>query len=155
MPHTLVFIDFPSPDPEASAQFYEAVFGWQVNARPAGVFHQIVPGGEQPGPDGAPSGVGNLHLGIFNSTTPVPEPNDPPVRTGQPQGPLPRIYITVDESETQEDVLGRAREHGATVDWELAWFDEFNGWTSSFADPWGVQIMLWTPGSVRPGPDAQ
>jgi predicted enzyme related to lactoylglutathione lyase len=155
MPHTLVFIDFPSPDPEASARFYEEVFGWTVNARPAGLFHQIVPGGEMPGPDGKPSGVGNLHLGIFNSATPVPEPTEPPKRSGAPSGPMPRIYINVEQDETQEDVLARATEHGATIDWELAWFGEFNGWCSSFTDPWGVQILLWTNGSVRPGPDGE
>jgi predicted enzyme related to lactoylglutathione lyase len=27
-PNTLIFVDFPSTDPEASAEFYSAVFGW-------------------------------------------------------------------------------------------------------------------------------
>jgi len=31
-PHTLIFVDLPSPDPEASARFYEAVFGWKMKA---------------------------------------------------------------------------------------------------------------------------
>src|SRR3546814_4266102 len=77
MPHTLIFVDLPSPDPEASGRFYEAVFGWTVEGRPAGTFHRIVPGGEFPGPDGKDSGVGNLHLGIYSTANPVPDPNVP------------------------------------------------------------------------------
>jgi predicted enzyme related to lactoylglutathione lyase len=154
MPHTLIFIDLPTPDPEASARFYEAVFGWEIKGRPAGTFHQIVPGGEFAGPDGQPSGVGNLHLGLFDSANPVPEPNTPPGHAGErPSGPQPRVYILIGEDETQEDVLARAKDNGASIDWELAWFGEFNGWASSFTDPWGVQILLWTNGSVRPGPE--
>src|SRR3546814_18464315 len=67
---------------------------------------------------------------------------------------MPRVYILVDKDEEQEAIVGRAKENGATVDWELAWFGEFNGWCSSFTDPWGVQILLWTTGANRPGPDA-
>src|SRR3546814_11966397 len=66
---------------------------------------------------------------------------------------MPRVYILVDKDEEQEAIVGRAKENGATVDWELAWFGEFNGWCSSFTDPWGVQILLWTTGANRPGPD--
>ncbi|HEY9557212.1 MAG TPA: VOC family protein [Acidimicrobiales bacterium] len=155
MPHTLIFVDLPSPDPEASGRFYEAVFGWTVEGRPAGTFHRIVPGGEFPGPDGKDSGVGNLHLGIYSTANPVPDPNVPSTHAGErPSGPMPRVYILVDKDEEQEAIVGRAKENGATVDWELAWFGEFNGWCSSFTDPWGVQILLWTTGANRPGPDA-
>ena len=35
-PNTLIFVDFPSTDPEATAQFYAEVFGWQVEGRPTG-----------------------------------------------------------------------------------------------------------------------
>ena len=97
MPHTLIFIDLPTPDPEASARFYEAVFGWEIKGRPAGTFHQIVPGGEFAGPDGQPSGVGNLHLGLFDSANPVPEPNTPPVHAGdRPSGPQARDPVRTD-----------------------------------------------------------
>ena len=41
-PNTLIFVDFPSNDPEATARFYAEVFGWQVEGRPAGTFHRIV-----------------------------------------------------------------------------------------------------------------
>ena len=152
-PHTLIFVDLPSPDPDASGRFYEAVFGWTVEGRPAGTFHRIVPGGEFPGSDGKPSGVGNLHLGIFNTATPIPEPNQPPIRAGgQPAGPMPRVYILVSEDDTQEAVLERAKANGAAIEWEPVWWGEFSGWCSAFTDPWGVQILLWTKGSVRPPP---
>lgn len=153
-PHTLIFVDLPSPDPEAAGRFYEAVFGWTVEGRPPGSFHRIVPGGEFPGPDGSPSGVGNLHLGIFNSAAPIPDPNDPPSKPAEVAGgALPRVYILCSEDETQEDVLARAEANGATVDWQPVWWGEFGGWCSAFTDPWGVQILLWTKGSVRPAPE--
>ena len=34
-PNTLIFVDFPSDDPEASGKFYAEVFGWEVEPRPA------------------------------------------------------------------------------------------------------------------------
>ena len=65
-PNTLIFVDFPSDDPRASASFYAEVFGWEVEPRPGGVFHRIVPGQHFLLDDGSPSPVGNLHMGIFN-----------------------------------------------------------------------------------------
>jgi predicted enzyme related to lactoylglutathione lyase len=153
-PHTLIFVDLPSPDPEAAGRFYEAVFGWTVEGRPTGTFHRIVPGGEFPLPDGSPSGVGNLHLGIFNTATPVPDPNEPPSHPGERAGgPMPRVYVLVSEDDTIEAVLERASANGAKVDWDAVWWGEFGGWCGAFTDPWGVQILLWTKGSVRPSPD--
>jgi predicted enzyme related to lactoylglutathione lyase len=153
-PHTLIFVDLPSPDPEASGRFYQAVFGWTVEGRPPGDFARAVPGGEFPLSDGSDSGVGNLHLGIYNTATQTPEPNATPVHAGErPTGPMPRTYILVSEDETIEDVLGRAKAEGATVDWEPVYWGEFGGWCGAFTDPWGVQILLWTKSSVRPAPD--
>lgn len=152
-PHTLIFVDLPSPDPEAAGRFYESVFGWTVEGRPTGTFHRIVPGGEFPLADGSDSGVGNLHLGIFNTATPIPEPNDPPSHPGErPSGPMPRVYILVSEDDSIEAVLERAAAAGAKVDWEAVWWGEFGGWCGAFTDPWGVQILLWTKGSMRPAP---
>ena len=51
----MIFVDFPSPDPAASAKFYEEVFGWVVEPRPADVFYRIVPGGHFPLDDGSTS----------------------------------------------------------------------------------------------------
>ena len=66
-PNTLIFVDFPSTDPEASAEFYAAVFGWEVEPRPAGVFHRIVPGQHFQLDDGSEGPTGNLHMGIFDA----------------------------------------------------------------------------------------
>ena len=61
MTNKLIFVDMPASDPEAMQAFYEQLFGWQINPRPKGEFHQIVPG------DG-------LHLGIFNAESRPPDP---------------------------------------------------------------------------------
>ena len=88
-PNTLIFVDFPSDDPEASARFYEQVFGWEVEGRPAGVFHRIVPGQEFL-KDGEPSGVGNLHMESTTSPTPAPpEPRRSRAARSAHRGPLP------------------------------------------------------------------
>ena len=71
MPNPMIFVDMPTPDPEASSRFYEALFGWQVNRRPAGEFHEILPGVKP-------------NLGMHREETAV-------------VGPVPRIYIMVDD----------------------------------------------------------
>lgn len=87
MPHTLSFVDMSSPDPKASGgAFYREVLGWTIEPRCEEGFQRIVPGGELPGHDGEPSGVGNLHLGIHDSVRPVPPQR--PARTGR--GPSAR-----------------------------------------------------------------
>src|SRR6266498_3393722 len=83
--NTLIFVDVPADDPDAAARFYEEVMGWEVEGRPAGVFHRIVPGGEFLLDDGTPSGVGNLHLGIYSTREPRPDPN-PPIPPEEPSG---------------------------------------------------------------------
>lgn len=151
MPNTLIFVDFPSPDPEATARFYAEVFGWEVEGRPSGVFHRIVPGGEFPLDDGRPSGVGNLHLGIFNTAEARPEPNQPPaLGTSPPDGVVPRIYILVDEDDSQDRILDTAERLGARVLWRDHYWGEFNGFNGSFVDPWGAQVVLWTKGGDDP-----
>ena len=44
MGNPLIFVDLPSPDPEATSRFYADLFGWKYNRRPAGEFHEILPG---------------------------------------------------------------------------------------------------------------
>jgi predicted enzyme related to lactoylglutathione lyase len=149
-PNTLIFVDLPSPDPAASGRFYGEVFGWNVEGRPEGVFHRIVPGGEFL-LDGEPSGVGNLHIGIYSTKLPVPEPNDEPAAGGAlPSGSLPRIYVLVSDDDSQERILAKAEELGAEILWRDWYWEEFNGFHSSFRDPWGVQIVLWTKGGDDP-----
>jgi predicted enzyme related to lactoylglutathione lyase len=143
MPNTLIFVDLASPDPHAAAQFYRDVMGWDVEGRPSGIFHRIVPGGDFALPDGSPSGVGHLHLGIYSTSEPRPDPN-PPRRKTIGDGPSPRVYILVESREGQDVILTRAEQRGAEILWRDQYWREFEGWHGSFRDPWGNQIVLWT-----------
>jgi len=150
-PNTLIFVDLPTPDPAATARFYADVFGWEVEGRPEGVFHRIVPGDEFLLPDGNRSGVGNLHMGLFESTEARPDPSSPPFGGGQaPSGALPRVWVLVSDDDSQDAILERAERNGAKVLWKDAYWGEFNGFHASFVDPWGVQIVLWTKGGDDP-----
>lgn len=110
----MIFVDIPTPDPEATSTFYERLFGWQVNRRPAGEFHEILPGMKP-------------NLGMHRNPTPM-------------SGPVPRIYVMVDEPPR---FLQAAVELGATVLWEERHWDEFNGDYAAFRDPWGMEVCLW------------
>jgi predicted enzyme related to lactoylglutathione lyase len=110
----MIFVDIPTPDPEATSVFYERLFGWQVNRRPAGEFHEILPGMKP-------------NLGMHLEPTPM-------------NGPVPRIYVMVDEP---PDYLAKAVEMGATVLWEERHWEEFNGDYAAFRDPWGMEVCLW------------
>ncbi len=152
MPNTLIFVDFPSDDPEASAVFYAEVFGWLVEPRPAGVFHRIVPGGEFPLDDGSPSGVGNLHMGIYDIANARPHPDaggvDP--RQLNRTGRAARVWVLVDDDENADDIMDRAVARGATELWRHHYWAEFNGFNDAFEDPWGTTIILWTKGGDDP-----
>jgi predicted enzyme related to lactoylglutathione lyase len=150
-PNTLIFVDFPSPDAAAAAVFYGEVFGWEVEGRPDGIFYRIVPGGHFENPDGSPSDVGNLHLGIFSTEQAAPDPNDPPSQTGAPSGPAPRIYILTGD-DTQDEILDRAEARGAKILWRDKYWGEFNGYHGAFRDPWGSEVILWTKGGDDPTP---
>lgn len=148
-PNTLIFVDLPSPDPSATARFYSEVMGWEIEGRPEGRFHRIVPGDEFL-LDGERSGVGNLHMGIYRIEDGRPDPGDPPSTTDAPTGALPRIYILVSDDEDRDEILQRAEDRGAKVLWRDCYWGEFNGFHASFRDPWGVQIVLWTKGGDDP-----
>jgi predicted enzyme related to lactoylglutathione lyase len=152
-PNTLIFVDFPTPDPEATARFYREVFNWTVEPRPEGVFYRIVPGGNFPNPDGSDSEVGNLHLGIFATDTAAPDPNFPPAQ-GQAtsSGPAPRVYILVGDDDSEADILKRAEERGAAILWRDLYWGEFNGYHGAFRDPWGSEVILWSKGGDSPEP---
>ncbi|MCG5217618.1 VOC family protein [Streptosporangium soli] len=114
MPNPVIFVDFPTTDPEASSDFYEKLFGWQIKRRPAGEFHEVLPGVKP-------------NLGIHREETPV-------------SGPVPRVYVMVDEP---PKFLAQAVEMGATVLWEERYWEEFDGRLAAFRDPWGSEIVLW------------
>jgi predicted enzyme related to lactoylglutathione lyase len=148
-PNTLIFVDFPSPDPGATARFYADVFGWEVEGRPAGQFHRIVPGQEFQLDNGQPSGVGNLHMGIYAVADGRPHPSgydDPTPATGRGV----RVYILVSDDDSQDRILDTARERGATLLWRDHYWGEFNGFCGAFRDPWGTEIVLWSKGGDNP-----
>lgn len=150
-PNTLIFIDFPSTDAAAAARFYGEVFGWVVEGRPDGVFYRIVPGGFFPAPDGSDSEIANLHMGIFSTAEAVPDPNSSPAQgEGAASGPAPRIYILVSDDDSEEAILARAEQRGATVLWRDKYWGEFNGFHGAFRDPWGSEVILWTKGGDDP-----
>ena len=124
--NTLVFVDLPVDDTVAAQKFYETLFGWTINPRPEGEFHQIVPGE-------------GLHLGLFSTTkqTPDPAPKPPKPRRGL----QPRTYILVDDA--PQVYLDKAVELGATKLWDEGWWTEFNGYHAAFLDPWGNQMVMW------------
>ena len=122
----MIFVDFPCPDPEAMSNFYAELFGWTFNRRPAGEFHEILPGVKP-------------NLGIHRDDTPM-------------SGPVPRMYVMVDEP---PDYLARAVAMGATVLWEEREWPEFGARYAAFRDPWGAEICLWRDkGTYQPGSKA-
>ena len=150
-PNTLIFVDFPSDDPEASARFYEEVFGWTVEPRPAGVFHRIVPGQNFQIDDGTQGPTGNLHMGIFNvdNARPHPDPAGVEPRTLS-TGARPARWILVSEDDSQDRILDTAERLGATVLWRNHYWKEFNGFNGAFVDPWGNTLILWSKGGPDP-----
>ena len=110
----VIFVDFPTTDPEAMSAFYAELFGWTYNRRPAGEFHEVLPG-QKP------------NLGIHRASAAM-------------TGPVPRVYVMVDDP---PEYLRRAVEMGATVLWEEKRWDEFDARYAAFRDPWGGEICLW------------
>lgn len=147
-PNTLIFVDLPSDDPAACADFYHEVFGWTVEGRPTGVYHRCVPGGNFALGDGSDSGVGNLHLGIYNAgnARPHPDPAGVEPRHLNRDGRAIRVWILVSDDDSEEAILQRAEQNGATVLWRNHYWAEFNGFNGAFRDPWGNDIVLWTKG---------
>ena len=152
-PNTLIFVDLASDNPAAAGRFYADVFGWQDDARPAGVYHRMVPGGMFPNLDGSDSQIGNLHLGIFDTANarPHPEPAGVEPRALTGAGRKARIWILVGDGQSYEDILQRATDRGATLLWRDHYWKEFNGYNHAFRDPWGNEIVLW--GKAGPNPE--
>jgi len=152
-PNTLIFVDLASDDPAAAGRFYAEVFGWQDDARPLGIFHRMVPGGNFINPDGSESQIGNLHLGIFKADNARPHPNPDGVapRTLAGEGRKARVWILVGDGQSYEGILERATARGAEILWRDHYWKEFNGYNHAFRDPWGNEIVLW--GKAGPDPN--
>lgn len=123
MPNPVIFVDFPTPDPEATSQFYETLFEWKYKRRPAGEFHEVLPGVKP-------------NLGIHKEDRPV-------------TGPVPMVYVLVSDPPT---MLEKAVSMGASVLWEEKDWEEFGARYAAFRDPWGNEIVLWRDkGTYVPG----
>jgi catechol 2,3-dioxygenase-like lactoylglutathione lyase family enzyme len=151
-PNTLIFVDLASDDPAAAGRFYNEVFGWRDDARPHGVFHRMVPGGNFPNPDGSESQIGNLHIGIFkaDNARPHPDPAGVEPRTLSAGGRKARIWVLVGDDDTPEAIMARAVERGAVELWRDHYWKEFNGLNHAFRDPWSNEIILWVKGGPEP-----
>jgi predicted enzyme related to lactoylglutathione lyase len=152
-PHTLIFVDLASDDPEAAGKFYSEVFGWRDDDRPLGLYHRMVPGGNFLKSDGTESEIGNLHLGIFKAANarPHPDPEGVAPRDLSQSGRKPRVWILVSDDEPVDAILDRAVARGATILWRDHYWSTFNGLNHAFADPWGNEIILW----VKAGPNGK
>ena len=127
MPNPLIFVDIPSTDVEAHSQFLADLFGWEFNRRPAGEFHEILPGVKP-------------NLGMHKVDAPV-------------AGPHPRIYVMVDDPPAY---LERAIAKGSTKLWDEVHWEEFDGRHAAFRDPWGIEIVLWRDkGTYKPGAESR
>jgi len=154
-PNTLIFVDFPSDDPVASATFYSEVLGWEVEPRPAGVFHRIVPG-QNFLVDGEQGPTGNLHMGIHNvaNARPHPDPAGADPRQLSRSGRTVRVWILVSDDDDADEILQRAVDRGATELWRHHYWAEFDGQSNAFLDPWGNTLVLWTkPDADNPIPE--
>ena len=150
-PNILIFVDFASDDPEASAKFYAEVFGWEVEPRPGGVFHRIVPGQNFQLDDGTEGPTGNLHMGIANTVNRRPHPDaaNGTVELNRGGGGT-RTWILISDDDDADAVLERAVARGATELWRHHYWEEFNGFCNAFEDPWGNEIVTWTKGGDDP-----
>ncbi|MGQ0430032.1 MAG: VOC family protein [Gammaproteobacteria bacterium] len=151
-PNTLIFVDLASDDPQAAGEFYAKVFGWKHEPRPADVFHRMVPGQNFLKPDGAPSEIGNLHIGIFNAKNARPHPRPEGV---EPRGlgracRKARVWILVSADDTVDRILATAKELGAEILWRDHYWKEFNGYNHAFRDPWDNEIVLWVKAGKDP-----
>ena len=151
-PNTLIFVDLPTDEPERAEEFYHEVFGWKINARPAGSFYQVVPGQNFKLPDGTQGPTGNLHLGITNAANRRPHPTAEglePRHLGR-DGQSVRLWILVSPDDDMDAISDRAVARGATDLWRHHYFGEFNGYNNAFEDPWGNTLLLWTYGGDEP-----
>lgn len=151
-PNTLIFVDFPTDEPERAAEFYRNVFGWEVEPRPEGSFYRIVPGQNFKLPDGAQGPTGNLHLGITNvaNRRPHPDAGGLAPRHLSQDGHTVRIWVLVSADDDMDAISDRAAANGAVELWRHHYFSEFNGFNNAFRDPWGNTLVLWTYGGDEP-----
>lgn len=144
-PNTLIYIDWPSTDPEAAGAFYHAVFGWEHDARLGNSYARVLPGGFFRNPDGSISEVKHLHMGIYNPADPIPNPVNPApaLKPPSPYIAAPRVYVLVSRTDSVDRILDTAAAHGAVILWRDHHWPHFKGFAHAFRDPWGLEVILW------------
>jgi predicted enzyme related to lactoylglutathione lyase len=124
IPGVPCWIDLTPPDPEAAAEFYGELFGWELeNTMPAGV-------------------PGKYFMARLNG-------GDVAAIGSQPEGAPPRaawnMYVRV---ESADDTAAKVREAGGSVLTEP--FDVFDaGRMAACADPEGATFCVWQPNQHR------
>ncbi|TVS16595.1 MAG: VOC family protein [Gammaproteobacteria bacterium] len=150
-PNSLIFVDLSSDDPAAAGEFYAKVFGWTNEGRPTGVFHRLVPGGNMLNPDGSESQIGNLHIGIHNSSNVRPYPDPEGAEPRQlAEGRKTRLWVLVSADDSADRILETAESLGAEILWRDHYWKEFNGYNAGFRDPWGNEVNLWIKAGENP-----
>ena len=151
-PNTLIFVDFPSTEPTASAAFYEAVFGGRSNLAPRTSSTASCPARTSRSTTGRRARPATCTWASSTSPTPVRIPirrvsNPATVAT---DGHSARVWILVSEDDSIERILTEATSRGATLLWKDHYWAEFNGFNAAFLDPWGNTFVLWTKGGDNP-----
>lgn len=124
IPGVPCWADTVHPDPEAAAEFYGGLFGWECE--------DTMPDGES----------GHYIMGRIGGRDAAAVGSVPP---GAPDGAVWNTYVRVDDADATTAV---ARAAGATVIVEP--FDVFDaGRMAMFADPEGAPIAVWQPGRHR------
>src|SRR5215210_753723 len=124
IPGVPCWIDTTQPDPDAAAEFYGGLFGWDL---------------EDTMPAGAPGKYFMAQLGGGA----VAAISSPP--GGAPAEPVWKTYVGVDSA---DETAAKVREAGGTVLMEP--FDIFDaGRMAWFADPEGAELGVWQPDRHR------
>jgi hypothetical protein len=119
---TPCWVDHTSPDPQAAAEFYGALFGWETE-------NMMPP--DAPGPYLIARLRGRDAAAISGQMSPAPATWN--------------LYVWVDSA---EDAVARAREDGGTASGDA--FDVFDaGRMATLADPGGAAFSVWQAGRHR------
>ena len=152
-PNTLIFVDLPSDDPEASGTVLRRSLRLG-GRRPPG---RCVPPhrARRPLPARATAHRRRSATSTWASTT-SPTPARTPTRPASSrgavsdQGRTARVWILVSDDDSDERILDTAVGLGATELWRHHYWAEFNGFNSAFLDPWGNTLDAVDQGRRRP-----
>lgn len=111
--HGICFVEIPTTDLKKTRQFYEQVFGWDVETDPHLNYTTFRP---EEGPAGGFREVDTVpaHVGVL-------------------------LYIEVGEI---EEALDRIAQHGGDIVQEKEKVGD-RGWEARFTDPSGVEMAIW------------